>query len=123
MSHCTRASLRIIRKSSSHLCLIKVPIKLVGKGETGLAFRPWSYSRLINKRLEHAVTQRLQDLTMECFSLALDFNFSQFKQLYSSTESLMVKNQRQFNVQLAIPLTAIGYGLIKHSCFILTMIS
>lgn len=94
MAHCNRASLQITRKNSSRLCVIKVPIKLFGKGETWLAFRPWNYSRLINKWLEHTVTQRLEHLTMECFSLALDFNFSQFKLLYSSTELLMVKNQR-----------------------------
>lgn len=96
MAHCTRASLQITRQSSSHLYLIKVLIKLFGKGETGLAFKPWRYSRLINKWSEHAATQRLRHLAMERFCLALDshFNFSQSKQLYLGTELLMEKNER-----------------------------
>lgn len=57
----------------------KVPIKLFGKPETGLVFKPWRYSRLINKWSEHTATEQLQHLAMEWFSFALvsHFNFSQ----------------------------------------------
>lgn len=41
------------------------PIKLSGKGETGLASKPWPCSRLVNKWLELAVTQQLQHPALE----------------------------------------------------------